>query len=515
MRNITDKSVKLNRQLDKLLVEAMKKDLLVKIGWGREQDEKPREGEIGAITHLPKKSKVLLLGNLGECAGAMNRGGVFTLQGSATSMLGAFQNSGKIIVERDVGAKAGYGMKGGSIIIQGSVGNEAGASMRDGTIVVRGHAGDRLGANMKGGIGIILGSTGSEPGVGMTGGKLIIAGSCPPPGQGVMMRSIRQKEIEYCEEYLSPLGLSVNEDALVLETSEKIESHDNNIGNLAEIIEGFENISLIPDNNKRIPDHKPVDQYTLLLPRNPESEGILFPIPWLLECETTDEWKGDRSEKQPALVKNKPRPIDFMLINEGNLVNSTDNIKECAGIVLDLTSLSDFNDAELEAIIVSLTSRMSSSSMVMIRDHVNRVDELFRLVIELNLDGAVVDMAIPGGGRAAAALPIIGMAAKSLDFSKNNRIIMIEIDETPNIEEILICIASGCNALIGPIPEDDIEDDLKDKDLLIKDWMRELGIDGLEKIGRRNLRANNYDTAAISGLRLVGYNRSLPMWLGN
>jgi glutamate synthase domain-containing protein 3 len=226
MRNITDKSVKLNRQLDKLLVEAMKKDLLVKIGWGREQDEKPREGEIGAITHLPKKSKVLLLGNLGECAGAMNRGGVFTLQGSATSMLGAFQNSGKIIVERDVGAKAGYGMKGGSIIIQGSVGNEAGASMRDGTIVVRGHAGDRLGANMKGGIGIILGSTGSEPGVGMTGGKLIIAGSCPPPGQGVMMRSIRQKEIEYCEEYLSPLGLSVNEDALVLETSEKIESHD-------------------------------------------------------------------------------------------------------------------------------------------------------------------------------------------------------------------------------------------------------------------------------------------------
>jgi hypothetical protein len=107
------------------------------------------------------------------------------------------------------------------------------------------------------------------------------------------------------------------------------------------------------------------------------------------------------------------------------------------------------------------------------------------------------------------------MAAKSLDFSKNNRIIMIEIDETPNIEEILICIASGCNALIGPIPEDDIEDDLKDKDLLIKDWMRELGIDGLEKIGRRNLRANNYDTAAISGLRLVGYNRSLPMWLGN
>ena len=64
MRNNTNKSIKLNRQLDKLLVEAMKKDLLVKIGWGREQDKKPRDGEIGAITLLPDKSKVLLLGNL-------------------------------------------------------------------------------------------------------------------------------------------------------------------------------------------------------------------------------------------------------------------------------------------------------------------------------------------------------------------------------------------------------------------------------------------------------------------
>ena len=55
MRDITNKSIKLNRQLDKLLIEAKKKDLLVKIGWGRDQDEKPRNGEIGAIKHLPDK----------------------------------------------------------------------------------------------------------------------------------------------------------------------------------------------------------------------------------------------------------------------------------------------------------------------------------------------------------------------------------------------------------------------------------------------------------------------------
>jgi len=230
MREITNKSVKLNRQLDKLLIEAMKKDLLVKIGWGRDQDEKPRNGEIGAITHLPDKSKVLLLGNLGECAGAMNRGGIFTLQGSATSMLGAFQDSGKIIVEKDVGDKIGYQMKGGTIIIQGSAGNEAGGMMSGGTIIIRGHAGDRVGAKMSGGVGIILGSTGSEPGIGMIGGKLIIAGSCPPPGEDVLMRSIDKEEMRHCNEQLNPIGLSINEDALVLETAKKGKLKVNLIG---------------------------------------------------------------------------------------------------------------------------------------------------------------------------------------------------------------------------------------------------------------------------------------------
>ena len=49
----------------------------------------------------------------------------------------------------------------------------------------------------------------------------------------------------------------------------------------------------------------------------------------------------------------------------------------------------------------------------------------------------------------------------------------------------------------------------------LKGWMIDLGIESIEDITRRNLRAMDYDTAAISGLRLIGYDRPLPMWLGN
>jgi len=59
MREVTVKSIKLNRDLDGMLSEALERDLLVRIGWGRGGDEKPKKGEIGAITHLPPKPRVL------------------------------------------------------------------------------------------------------------------------------------------------------------------------------------------------------------------------------------------------------------------------------------------------------------------------------------------------------------------------------------------------------------------------------------------------------------------------
>ena len=180
-----------------------------------------------------------------------------------------------------------------------------------------------------------------------------------------------------------------------------------------------------------------------------------------------------------------------------------------------MAEMPDMNDAELEAIIVSLASRMKETSMIFLKNHVNRIKELFRLVIELKLDGAVVDASAPGGSRIAACLPTIGLAVKSWNFKENNLKVFIKIDKQPSVKEMLISVASGCVSIVGPEEKGEINKNLELNELELKEWMHELGIDSLEKIGRRNLRASNYDTAAISGLRLVGYNKSLPMWLGN
>ena len=80
------------------------------------------------------------------------------------------------------------------------------------------------------------------------------------------------------------------------------------------------------------------------------------------------------------------------------MIDSTNQISDCAGIIIDMAEMPDMNDAELEAIIVSLASRMKETSMIFLKNHVNRIKELFRLVIELKLDGAVVDASAPGEG---------------------------------------------------------------------------------------------------------------------
>ena len=513
MRDITVKSVKLNRDLDKMLEQALERDLLVRIGWGKQGDEKPKKGEIGVITHLPENSRVLLLGDLGECAGAMNDGGTFTLQGGCSSMLGAFQKSGRITIESDAGDRAGHRMNGGEIIIQGSVGNETGAGMQGGSIIVRGHSGEATGSGMTGGTVVVLGNTGNEPGRGMVGGRVIISGSCPPPGEGATMRSIEASELDELAEHLEPLGLHIDSDALVIVPSE--EGPPEAEFPETSITEGFEGITLVPSARDRLPTHSPIDTSSSLHPAGQDEYALIAPLPWIIETDRMTANTGTYGTSQPGLVTTEPRANDLMLITEDNLLEAAGLIHNCSGMVLDLTQMPVINDAEIEALLVSLYSRMADDSLVFLKDSVSRVEHLFRLVVDLDLDGALVDVATAGGSRAAAALPRIGLVAQAMSLPKQGRKIMLRLVEAPSAEDLLIAIAAGCSAIVAPAADDDVEAALTWIDGIMRGWMLELGISNLSELTRRNLRALDHDTAAISGLRLIGYDRPLPMWLRN
>ena len=111
-------------------------------------------------------------------------------------------------------------------------------------------------------------------------------------------------------------------------------------------------------------------------------------------------------------------------MGEEELAEFPDNAREISGIVLDLQSLPAMNDAEIEAILVSLSSHLSSSSLILLRDGADRVEGLFRLVVDLDLDGAIVSMATPGGGRSVRGVAKDWISLESNGFGhpgKNHR----------------------------------------------------------------------------------------------
>ena len=281
------------------------------------------------------------------------------------------------------------------------------------------------------------------------------------------------------------------------------------------IIEGFEKISIVSSSNKKLSKHSPLDNFTLINPIGDDENGLLFPIPWLIEREHSENDDSHMLSKQPCIVESNPRNIDLLLINEENIVDCSKYLSQCSGIVLNLDELPDLNDAEIDALLVSLTSKIQAKSLVMLKDRVDRVDNLFRLIVELNLDGAIIDAASSGGSRAAAALPKIGLAARAMNLNEQGRHLMIELDESPSAEDFIIARGAGCSIIVAPETDESLEENLVWLDSTLKGWMIDLGIESIEEITRRNLRAIDYDTAAVSGLRLIGYERPLPMWLGN
>ena len=96
------------------------------------------------------------------------------------------------------------------------------------------------------------------------------------------------------------------------------------------------------------------------------------------------------------------------------------------------------------------------------------------------------------------------------------RIIGVELEKKPSAEDLIIVRASGCSFVGGPIDEENKISDISETIIPeIVGIMQEAGLSNFHNVGRRILRAKDMETAAISGLRLIGFERPLPMWLGN
>ena len=121
--------------------------------------------------------------------------------------------------------------------------------------------------------------------------------------------------------------------------------------------------------------------------------------------------------------------------------------------------------------------------------------------------------------------PVVELPGAIDAFKDNNAkkkgVKLFVVAPVRDAEDVLKLRALGADAVGFDICE--LVQNVKDKEGLIgylnsleealKRKMLFYGVNSLSTLGENDLRALDYNTAAISGLKLIGYDRKLPMWL--
>jgi len=525
MREEVSKSVALNRKFSDLLARALELDRAIKIGWGKGDDPKPHEGEMGVAPHIPKGARVRMLGNLADMVAVCASGGSFILEGEAAGYFGAWNDGCRLIVERDCGARAGYAMASGRIVLQGSAGAEVGARMGGGNLIVRGSAGRRCGAGMSGGTVVVIGDVDGDVGCNMSGGRIIVNGRCPPAGEGAISNTLTKAELKDVNELLDDLDLKVAADAVCIRTDEDTPTTAETPA--AGVDSDFSGISLVSATGTRLHEHAPLDLLTLISNRDSEKGAVLLPLPVLPLLDDGKGLKGTLLSLQPCLVRSAPRAVDLLLVDESNLTGCAADLQAAAGAVVSIHDLPPLNDAELDALLVVVRSHLGDDKPVILSGDLTRVQKVHRLADDLDCDGACIQLASSAMLPAAAALPVIALSGREQDLAAHGVSGSIHLPWSPAASDLLIAAAAGANLTVAdPFTADAsapssqkgraeaVEAWLAGINSGIRGWLIELGEDGIDRLNRRHLRALDHDTASVSGLRLAGWERPLPQWLG-
>jgi len=218
--------------------------------------------------------------------------------------------------------------------------------------------------------------------------------------------------------------------------------------------------------------------------------------------------------QQPFLTRSNPRSIDFALVDEHNLADAPELLEASAGAVFDFDHLPAMNSEQLDGFFVAVRTLMGKEKPFGIINGLGRTTNLHVRAAHHKADLAISRIEDGSGVPEAAALPIIGRSAKSnLEGTHTDVGVLLGLSATAH--DLAVLKASGIKIIACEVPMADASDLVHWLQTLHQDMagvLSRLGLDSIDRLQRANLRALDHETAAIGGLRLVGYERPLPHW---
>ena len=517
--DVVARSFNINSKLGPKLKAAAEQNAILRIGWTNAGDPVPKNGELGLCPGLPKGAKIRALGKLGSWTAAFGNGGTFTIQGDVESYLGAGNDGNTITCERSAGNYAGYGMKSGKITILDGCGDDLGSCMEGGVIFVRGNAGSRVGGGMKDGIIVVDGDIGNDPGAGMSGGLIIVNGRCPNPPEGVTLRPVNKTELTKINKELDGKDFQIPNDSLCLEcTSAKTNYDTTNVVSSGDM----STIGLVPTDTPHKMNYVTCDTVALIGERGETNTPIALPLPLMplisdgeiLSKFELDSALANRIETQPFIVSTNPRAIDFALISQANLNFIGPKLAQCGGMVIDMMGLPSMNSEEIDGMLVSLRSLLSQDKPFSFSNGVGRIDYLHKTSAYHRADLAITSIEDGTGISEPASLVLIGRSSKAnlQDYYTESA---VNLGFSANADDIVKFCAAGLKLVCCATPSEDgpeINNWLNKIHFELSKTLQRIGLESIDSLSRQNLRALDHETAAVSGLRLVGYERPLPHW---
>lgn len=513
--DVVARSFNINNKLGPKLEAAAEQNAILRIGWTNAGDPVPKNGELGLCPGIPKGAKIRALGTLGSWTAAFGKGGVFTIQGDVGSFLGAANNGNQITCERSAGNYAGFAMSSGKISILDGCGDDLGSCMSGGLLTVRGNAGLRVGGGMTGGIIVVDGDIGNDPGAGMTGGKIIVNGRCPNPPEGVVLRPITDSELVELNKEIDDKNFQIPNDSVCLESSGEQRNNNHSVVSAGDL----SMIGLVPSGQPRNMFYSTCDTVALLGERAESNTPIALPLPILPHITDGNILVNKKKpsklvETQPFVVTHNPRTVDFISVEMNNLTHCTDALSSSGGAVVNLMKMPSMDAEEIDGMLVAIRSLLGQEKPFGFADGVGRIEALHKSSSYHNADISICIIEDESGISESASLPLIGRSNKA-NLENTYTDSGIELGFSANAEDIAKLRASGLKFVCCSSPSDSYDeisnwlDEIQSK---LSTILQNLGLESIDSLSRQNLRALDYETAAVSGLRLSGYERPLPHW---
>ena len=513
--DVVARSFNINNKLGPKLEAAAEQNAILRIGWTNAGDPVPKNGELGLCPGIPKGAKIRALGTLGSWTAAFGKGGVFTIQGDVGSFLGAANNGNQITCERSAGNYAGFAMSSGKISILDGCGDDLGSCMSGGLLAVRGNAGLRVGGGMTGGIIVVDGDIGNDPGAGMTGGKIIVNGRCPNPPEGVVLRPITDSELVELNKEIDDKNFQIPNDSVCLESSGEQKNNNHSVVSAGDL----SMLGLVPSGQPRNMFYSTCDTVALLGERAESNTPIALPLPILPHITDGNILVNKKKpsklvETQPFVVTHNPRTVDFISVEMNNLTHCTDALSISGGAVVNLMKMPSMDAEEIDGMLVAIRSLLGQEKPFGFADGVGRIEALHKSSSYHNADISICIIEDESGISESASLPLIGRSNKA-NLENTYTDSGIELGFSANAEDIAKLRASGLKFVCCSSPSDSYDeisnwlDEIQSK---LSTILQNLGLESIDSLSRQNLRALDYETAAVSGLRLSGYERPLPHW---